>query len=313
MIDASQVTPSTPRRIDPPLKKGEKLPRLLAIANQKGGVGKTTTAVNMATALAAVGKKVMLLDLDPQGNASTGLGVKRSEIRKSAYDLLFEDGLNPAELSVPTKVPGLYVVPSSMHLAGAEIELVTAKRREYRLREALRRPLPFDYVIIDCPPSLSLVTLNALVAVDAIVVPLQCEFYALEGLSHLVKTIERVKQHFNPKLDIHGVLLTMYDPRNRLSGAVADDVREFFGEKVYNTVIPRNVKLSEAPSYGLPAIVYDMKCPGAQAYIRLAGEIIRREKKIMDMSSLTAPETAAEVQNNSKLIEHKIEPKEVSA
>ncbi|MBL8641511.1 MAG: ParA family protein [Alphaproteobacteria bacterium] len=313
MIDASQVTPSTPRRIDPPLKKGEKLPRLLAIANQKGGVGKTTTAVNMATALAAVGKKVMLLDLDPQGNASTGLGVKRSEIRKSAYDLLFEDGLNPAELSVPTKVPGLYVVPSSMHLAGAEIELVTAKRREYRLREALRRPLPFDYVIIDCPPSLSLVTLNALVAVDAIVVPLQCEFYALEGLSHLVKTIERVKQHFNPKLDIHGVLLTMYDPRNRLSGAVADDVREFFGEKVYTTVIPRNVKLSEAPSYGLPAIVYDMKCPGAQAYIRLAGEIIRREKKIMNMSSLTAPETAAEVQNNSKLIEHKIEPKEVSA
>jgi chromosome partitioning protein len=313
MIDASQVTPSTPRRIDPPLKKGEKLPRLLAIANQKGGVGKTTTAVNMATALAAVGKKVMLLDLDPQGNASTGLGVKRSEIRKSAYDLLFEDGLNPAELSVPTKVPGLYVVPSSMHLAGAEIELVTAKRREYRLREALRRPLPFDYVIIDCPPSLSLVTLNALVAVDAIVVPLQCEFYALEGLSHLVKTIERVKQHFNPKLDIHGVLLTMYDPRNRLSGAVADDVREFFGEKVYNTVIPRNVKLSEAPSYGLPAIVYDMKCPGAQAYIRLAGEIIRREKKIMDMSSLTAPETAAEGQNNSKLIENKIEPKEVSA
>lgn len=313
MIDASQVTPSTPRRIDPPLKKGEKLPRLLAIANQKGGVGKTTTAVNMATALAAVGKKVMLLDLDPQGNASTGLGVKRSEIRKSAYDLLFEDGLNPAELSVPTKVPGLYVVPSSMHLAGAEIELVTAKRREYRLREALRRPLPFDYVIIDCPPSLSLVTLNALVAVDAIVVPLQCEFYALEGLSHLVKTIERVKQHFNPKLDIHGVLLTMYDPRNRLSGAVADDVREFFGEKVYTTVIPRNVKLSEAPSYGLPAIVYDMKCPGAQAYIRLAGEIIRREKKIMNMSSLTAPETAAEVQNNSKLIENKTEPKEVSA
>lgn len=281
MIDASTAKPTGLRKIDPPLRQGQKLPRLLAVANQKGGVGKTTTAVNMATALAAVGKRVMLIDLDPQGNASTGLGVKRSEIRKSAYDLLFEEGLNPAELSVPTKVPGLYVVPSSMHLAGAEIELVTAKRREYRLREALRRPLPFDYVIIDCPPSLSLVTLNALVAVDAIVVPLQCEFYALEGLSHLVKTIERVKQHFNPKLDIHGVLLTMYDPRNRLSGAVADDVREFFGEKVYNTVIPRNVKLSEAPSYGLPAIVYDMKCPGAQAYIRLAGEIIRREKNLL--------------------------------
>lgn len=270
------------------------MPRLLAVANQKGGVGKTTTAVNLATALAAVGKRVLLVDLDPQGNASTGLGVKRSDIRKSSYDLIFEEGLNAAELAVATKVPGLYVVPSSMHLAGAEIELVTAKRREYRLREALRRPLPFDYVITDCPPSLSLVTLNALVAVDAIVVPLQCEFYALEGLSHLVKTIDRVRQHFNPKLDIHGVLLTMYDPRNRLSGAVADDVREYFGEKVYNTVIPRNVRLSEAPSYGLPAIVYDMKCPGAQAYIRLAGEIIRREKKLQaDPQALVPSEKAS--------------------
>ena len=309
MINPSQATPSTPRKIDPPLKKGEKLPRLLAVANQKGGVGKTTTAVNMATALAAVGKRVMLLDLDSQGNASTGLGGKRSEIRKSAYDLLFEEGLNPAELCVPTKVPGLYVVPSSMHLAGAEIELVTAKRREYRLREALRRPLPFDYVIIDCPPSLSLVTLNALVAVDAIVVPLQCEFYALEGLSHLVKTIERVKQHFNPKLDIHGILLTMYDPRNRLSGAVADDVREFFGDKVYNTVIPRNVKLSEAPSYGLPAIVYDMKCPGAQAYIRLAGEVIRREKQLLAATAVSI--ATNEAQDNTQMIEN--QNREISA
>lgn len=283
MIPALHASPSVS---GPKAEPKGTIPRLLAIANQKGGVGKTTTAVNLATALAAVGKRVMLLDLDPQGNATTGLGVKRSDIRKSAYDLLFEENLDPAALAVQTKVPGLSVVPSSMHLAGAEIELVTTKRREYRLREALRRPMAFDYVIIDCPPSLSLVTLNALVAVDAIVVPLQCEFYALEGLSHLVKTIERVKQHFNPKLDIHGVLLTMYDPRNRLSGAVADDVREFFGEKVYNTVIPRNVKLSEAPSYGLPAIVYDMKCPGAQAYIRLAGEIIRREKNLM---ALPAP------------------------
>ncbi len=277
-IRASSTAPA-PKNMDRSFPAGS-MPRLLAVANQKGGVGKTTTAVNLATALAAVGKRVLLVDLDPQGNASTGLGVKRSDIRKSAYDLIFEEGLNAAELAVSTKVPGLYVVPSSMHLAGAEIELVTVKRREYRLREALRRPLPFDYVITDCPPSLSLVTLNALVAVDAVVVPLQCEFYALEGLSHLVKTIDRVRQHFNPKLDIHGVLLTMYDPRNRLSGAVADDVREFFGEKVYQTVIPRNVRLSEAPSFGLPAIVYDMKCPGAQAYIRLAGEIIRREKKL---------------------------------
>lgn len=306
MIPAIHVSPTAPKPQESDTRQSAgKMPRLLAVANQKGGVGKTTTAVNLATALAAVGKRVLLIDLDPQGNASTGLGVKRSDIRKSAYDLIFEEGLNAAELAVATKVPGLYVVPSSMHLAGAEIELVTAKRREYRLREALRRPLPFDYVITDCPPSLSLVTLNALVAVDAIVVPLQCEFYALEGLSHLVKTIDRVRQHFNPKLDIHGVLLTMYDPRNRLSGAVADDVREFFGDKVYQTVIPRNVRLSEAPSYGLPAIVYDMKCPGARAYIHLASEIIRREKKILaeqialnseqpvDIKSEKSEETAA--------------------
>lgn len=277
------------------------LPRLLAIANQKGGVGKTTTAVNLATALAAVGKRVMLLDLDPQGNATTGLGVKRSEIRRSAYDLLFEEDLDATTLAIQTKVPGLYVVPSSMHLAGAEIELVTTKRREYRLREALRRPMPFDYVIIDCPPSLSLVTLNALVAVDAVVVPLQCEFYALEGLSHLVKTIDRVKQHFNPTLDIHGVLLTMYDPRNRLSGAVASDVREFFGDKVYNTVIPRNVKLSEAPSYGLPAIIYDMKCPGAQAYIRLAGEVIRREKSLLALPASMSSTQQNTVKNTAEV------------
>ncbi len=304
MIPALTAAPTVPATIDEsvPPQKSPQLPRLLAVANQKGGVGKTTTAVNLATALAAVGKRVLLVDLDPQGNASTGLGVKRSDIRKSAYDLIFEDGIDPASLAVSTKVPGLYVIPSSMHLAGAEIELVTAKRREYRLREALRRPLPFDYVITDCPPSLSLVTLNALVAVDAIVVPLQCEFYALEGLSHLVKTIDRVRQHFNPKLDIHGVLLTMFDPRNRLSGAVADDVREYFGEKVYQTVIPRNVRLSEAPSYGLPAIVYDMKCPGAQAYIHLAGEIIRREKKIMAQSS-AANQSSEAAPADRKLIE----------
>lgn len=255
-----------------------KIPRLLAIANQKGGVGKTTTAINLATALCAVGKSVLLIDLDPQGNASTGLGVRRSAIRKSSYDLLFGDA-KPEEEAVATKVPGLYVMPSSIHLSGAEIELVTAERREFRLREALRKPLPYDYVIIDCPPSLNLLTLNTFVAVDSVIVPLQCEFYALEGLSQLTKTIDRVKRTYNQNLNIHGVLLTMFDKRNNLSSMVADDVREYFGDTVYKTVIPRNVRLSEAPSYGLPAIIYDMKSPGAHAYIQLAGEILRRERK----------------------------------
>jgi chromosome partitioning protein len=260
-------------------RSNERQPRLLAIANQKGGVGKTTTAINLATALCAVGQKVLLIDLDPQGNASTGLGVKRSMIKASTYDVLFEEA-DVVQAAVETKVPRLSVVPSSIHLSGAEIELVTAENREYRLKRALRRELPYDYVIIDCPPSLNLLTLNALVAVDSVVVPLQCEFYALEGLSHLVKTIERVQKSFNPTLDIHGVVLTMYDNRNRLSGQVEADVREHFGDKVYKTVIPRNVRLSEAPSYGLPAIVYDMRSSGAQAYIQLAREVIRREREI---------------------------------
>ncbi len=260
-------------------RSNERQPRLLAIANQKGGVGKTTTAINLATALCAVGQKVLLIDLDPQGNASTGLGVKRSMIKASTYDVLFEEA-DVVQAAVQTKVPRLSVVPSSIHLSGAEIELVTAENREYRLKGALRRPLPYDYVIIDCPPSLNLLTLNALVAVDSVVVPLQCEFYALEGLSHLVKTIERVQKSFNPTLDIHGVVLTMYDNRNRLSGQVEADVREHFGDKVYKTVIPRNVRLSEAPSYGLPAIVYDMRSSGAQAYIQLAREVIKREREI---------------------------------
>ncbi len=253
------------------------VPRILAVCNQKGGVGKTTTSVNLATALSAVGRRVLLVDLDPQGNASTGLGIKRSTIHKSTYDVLFNE--SPIQdIVMETRVPKLYVAPSTIHLSGAEIELVGAERREYRLRDMLRVPLPYDYVILDCPPSLNLLTLNALVAADSIVVPLQCEFYALEGLSHLVKTIERVRKTFNPALDIHGVVLTMYDKRNKLAVMVEQDVRSFMGDKVYKTVIPRNVRVSEAPSFGLPAIVYDMGCPGAQAYIRLASEVMKREK-----------------------------------
>ncbi len=258
---------------------GSRIPRILSVANQKGGVGKTTTAVNLATALAAIGKKVLLVDLDSQGNASTGLGIKRAGIRKSTYDVLFDDA-SIAETVQATKVPGLFVLPSSIHLSGAEIELVTTEHREFRLQRALRVPMQYEYVIIDCPPSLSLLTLNAMVASDAVVVPLQCEFFALEGLSHLVKTIERVNKSFNPRLEIHGIVLTMFDKRNNLSDQVADDVRAYFGDKVYKTVIPRNVRLSEAPSFGLPAIVYDMKCPGSRSYIMLAKEVLKREKQI---------------------------------
>lgn len=256
------------------------VPRILAVCNQKGGVGKTTTAVNLATAMSAVGKRVLLVDLDSQGNASTGLGIKRSSILKSTYDVLFHDTAIQ-DIVMETKVPRLFIAPSSMHLSGAEIELVTMDRREYRLRERLRVPLPYDYVILDCPPALNLLTLNALVATDAIVVPLQCEFYALEGLSHLLKTIERVRKSFNPALDIHGVVLTMYDKRNKLSVMVEQDVRGFLGDKVYKAMIPRNVRVSEAPSFGLPAIVYDMGCPGSQAYIRLASEVLKREKLLL--------------------------------
>ncbi len=253
-------------------------PRILAVANQKGGVGKTTTAINLATALAAVGNKVLLVDMDPQGNASTGLGIMRSQIDVSMYQVLFREK-SIGQAAMKTRVPGLCVAPSTVHLSGAEIELVSSRRRESRLREALQFCEGYDYIIIDCPPSLNLLTLNALVAAHGVIVPLQCEFYALEGLSHLSKTISRVKTNFNPSLEIHGVLLTMYDQRNNLSSMVAQDVRQHFGDKVYNTVIPRNVRVSEAPSFGLPAIIYDMKCPGAQAYIKLASEIIQRETK----------------------------------
>ena len=256
--------------------------RVMVVANQKGGVGKTTTAVNLATAMAACELRVLLIDLDPQGNASTGLGIPRNEREFDSYAVLSGE-VSLAAAIAPSSVPGLYVVPSSENLSGAEVELVTVDKREYRLREAMVRHLEaeqeqFDFIFIDCPPSLGLLTLNAFVAAEAVLVPLQCEFYALEGLSMLLKTIERVKRAFNPSLEIQGVVLTMADKRNNLSEQVAEDVREHLGSKVYNTVIPRNVRVSEAPSHGLPALVYDLHCAGSQAYIHLASEVIKRER-----------------------------------
>jgi chromosome partitioning protein len=254
-------------------------PRIIALANQKGGVGKTTTAINLATALAAVGKRVLLIDNDPQGNASTGLGIAQSHREVGIYDLLFGD-LTVDEVAIATSVPGLSIVTANVDLSGAELELVNVESREYRLKMSFSRSMGgFDYILIDCPPALGLLTLNALAAADAVLVPLQCEFYALEGLSHLIRTIERVKRAFNPDLDIAGVVLTMFDRRNNLSDMVAADVRGFFGEKVFETVIPRNVRVSESPSHGKPVLIYDYKSAGAQAYIHLAGEILKRERK----------------------------------
>jgi chromosome partitioning protein len=255
-------------------------PRILAIVNQKGGVGKTTTAVNLATALAAVKKRVLLIDFDPQGNASTGLGIARQNRRVTSYDVLLAD-VSVMEAAIATPIPLLSLVPSSVDLSGAEIELVEISGREFRLRKALDGIAgAYDYVLIDCPPSLGLLTLNALVAAHAVLVPLQCEFYALEGLSHLVRTVERVKRSLNPNLEIQGVVLTMFDKRNNLSDLVAADVRGHFGDKVYDTVIPRNVRISEAPSHGKPVLIYDFRSAGAQAYIHLASEVLRREQAL---------------------------------
>lgn len=250
----------------------------VAIANQKGGVGKTTSAINIATAMAATGWRTLLLDLDPQGNASTGLGIASATRETSSYDLLIE-GLPISRCAHGTTIPGLDVIPATQDLSGAEVELVGATDRAGRLREALARggdARSYDVCFIDCPPSLGLLTLNALTAADTLLVPLQCEFFALEGLSQLLQTVERVQQQFNPELGIVGIVLTMFDRRNRLTDQVAEDVRDCLGQLVFESVIPRNVRLSEAPSHGLPALVYDHHCAGSRAYIALARELIGR-------------------------------------
>nr|WP_207783245.1 ParA family protein [Methylosinus sp. RM1] len=263
-------------------------PRILVLANQKGGVGKTTTAINLGTALAAVGETVLVIDLDPQGNASTGLGVDRKARRISTYDVLLAES-SLAEAIVATAVPRLSIAPSTLDLLGVELEIAGDKDRAFRLKRAVAELIAaerheqapaFSYVLIDCPPSLNLLTINALACADAVLVPLQCEFFALEGLSQLLSTVDQVKRSLNPRLSIHGIVLTMFDPRNNLATQVVADVRRFMGDKVYETVIPRNVRVSEAPSHGKPVLLYDLKCSGSQAYLKLATEVIQREKQL---------------------------------
>jgi chromosome partitioning protein len=261
-------------------------PRILALANQKGGVGKTTTAINLGTALAAIGERVLIVDLDPQGNASTGLGIDRRDRSCSTYDVLIGE-VALREAVVPTAVPRLHIAPSTMDLSGLELELGSTRDRAYRLRDAIAAlnqdaadGEDYTYVLIDCPPSLNLLTVNAMAASDAILVPLQCEFFALEGLSQLLQTVEQVRSTLNPTLTIHGIVLTMFDSRNNLSNQVVADVRQFMGKKVYDTMIPRNVRISEAPSYGKPVLVYDLKCLGSEAYLKLATEVIQREREL---------------------------------
>ncbi|KQP77569.1 chromosome partitioning protein ParA [Methylobacterium sp. Leaf113] len=259
--------------------------RILALANQKGGVGKTTTAINLGTALAAIGESVLVIDLDPQGNASTGLGIDRRQRKVSTYHVLAGEA-SLAQACIPTAVPRLMVAPSTMDLLGLELEMASAPDRAHRLRNVLKgigetgSTAGITYVLIDCPPSLNLLTINALAASDAVLVPLQCEFFALEGLSQLLRTVEQVRGALNPRLTIQGIVLTMFDPRNNLSAQVVADVRSFMGEKVYETMIPRNVRVSEAPSHGKPVLLYDLKCAGSQAYLRLASEIIQREGRL---------------------------------
>jgi chromosome partitioning protein len=258
-------------------------PRIITVANQKGGVGKTTTAINLATALAAIGEHVLIVDLDPQGNASTGLGIDRRDRTVSSYDVL-TGALDLEAAAMPTAVPGLFVVPSTLDLLGIEMEIASAPDRVLRLRNAVRdsaaRAAGFSYVLIDCPPSLNLLTLNSMAAADSVLVPLQCEFFALEGLTQLLETVEQVRGSINPNLTIQGIVLTMFDGRNNLANQVVQDVRTHMGDKVYDTIIPRNVRVSEAPSHGKPAILYDLKCSGSQAYLQLASEVIRRERQL---------------------------------
>lgn len=259
--------------------------RVLVLANQKGGVGKTTTAINLGTALAAIGERVLIIDLDPQGNASTGLGIDRKSRSVSTYHVMTGER-NLREIILPTAVPRLHVAPSTLDLLGVELEIATHKDRAFKLRSALQvlaeNPTDgrakFSYVLVDCPPSLNLLTINAMAAADSVLVPLQCEFFALEGLSQLLSTVEQVRQGLNPDLTIHGVILTMFDPRNNLAMQVVSDVRSYMGDKVYQTVIPRNVRVSEAPSHGKPVLLYDLKCSGSQAYLKLASEVIQRER-----------------------------------
>jgi len=261
-------------------------PRILALANQKGGVGKTTTAINLGTALAAIGERVLIVDLDPQGNASTGLGIDRRNRNCSTYDVLIGDA-KLREAIIPTAVPRLHIAASTMDLSGLELELGTTRDRAFRLRDAIAElnvnvapDTDYTYVLVDCPPSLNVITVNAMAASHAILVPLQCEFFALEGLSQLLQTVEQVRSTLNPTLSIHGIVLTMFDSRNNLSNQVVADVRQFMGNKVYNTMIPRNVRISEAPSYGKPVLVYDLKCVGSDAYLKLATEVIQREREL---------------------------------
>lgn len=264
----------------------DRAPKVIAIANQKGGVGKTTTAINLGTALAAINQKVVIIDLDPQGNASTGLGVPPAERIRTSYDVLVGDTAM-IDACTATTVPGLSIIPSDVELSGAELELADEKRRNYRLRSAVERfsralddrGERCDYILIDCPPSLNVLTVNSLAASDSVLVPLQCEFFALEGLTQLMRTVGLVRDHLNAGLDIQGVVLTMYDARNNLSAEVAADVREFFGDKVYKTMIPRNVRVSEAPSMGKPVLLYDLSCAGSQAYVSLAKEVVQQERR----------------------------------